>query len=211
MEADGLIRSVTYSISSPISVHIDDNSNPVIDPMPTTTVSPRSAISVAETVLGVRSTATSGLGAKLLGKVSGSNNLGSLLNNGAAGEASSDTPSAQIVGALGIAVLDNQVQALVNTDGSFAAEKGSIALRSLGESRSVVRADGSLYNNSTLAFIPGVGKIQITNEASTLAAGIFGGPSIWGAGVLLLIVFADLAYADRTREKNMLYRKPSGH
>ena len=46
---------------------------------------------------------------------------------------------------------------------------------------------------------------------STLAAGIFGGPSIWGAGVLLLIVFADLAYADRTREKNMLYRKPSGH
>lgn len=46
---------------------------------------------------------------------------------------------------------------------------------------------------------------------STLAAGLFGGRSIWGAGILLLIIFLDLAYADRTFEKDMLDRKPSGH
>ena len=46
---------------------------------------------------------------------------------------------------------------------------------------------------------------------STVAAGLFGGRSVWGAAILLLIIFADLAHADRTFEKDMLYRKPSGH
>ena len=31
------------------------------------------------------------------------------------------------------------------------------------------------------------------------------------AAILLLIVFADLAHADRTKEKDLLYRKPAGH
>lgn len=46
---------------------------------------------------------------------------------------------------------------------------------------------------------------------STVACRLFGGRAIWGAGVLLLIVFADLAHADRTKEKDLLYRKPAGH
>ncbi len=47
--------------------------------------------------------------------------------------------------------------------------------------------------------------------ASTVACRLFGGRAIWGAGILLLIVFADLAHADRTKEKDLLYRKPAGH
>lgn len=46
---------------------------------------------------------------------------------------------------------------------------------------------------------------------STVACLLFGGRAIWGAGILLLIVFADLAHADRTKEKDLLYRKPAGH
>lgn len=46
---------------------------------------------------------------------------------------------------------------------------------------------------------------------STVACRLFGGKAIWGAGILLLIVFADLAHADRTKEKDLLYRKPAGH
>lgn len=46
---------------------------------------------------------------------------------------------------------------------------------------------------------------------STVACRLFGGRAIWGAGILLLIVFADLAHADRTKEKDLLYRKPAGH
>ena len=46
---------------------------------------------------------------------------------------------------------------------------------------------------------------------STVACGLFGGRAVWGAGLLLLIIFADLAHADRTFERDMLSRKPSGH
>lgn len=46
---------------------------------------------------------------------------------------------------------------------------------------------------------------------STVACRLFEGRAIWGAGILLLIVFADLAHADRTKEKDLLYRKPAGH
>ena len=132
MDADGLVRSVTYSISSPISVDINNPSNPAPQQPATTYVSTKSTFTVVETVLGQRSTATSGLKAKMVSKLTGSNVLGSMLNNGAGGETSSDIPGAQIAGAMGIAVLDNQIQALVNTQGSFAAEKGSIALRKSG-------------------------------------------------------------------------------
>lgn len=46
---------------------------------------------------------------------------------------------------------------------------------------------------------------------SALACRCFGGRSVWGAAVLMLIVFADLAHADLTKEKELMYLKPSGH
>lgn len=39
----------------------------------------------------------------------------------------------------------------------------------------------------------------------------FLGKAIWGASLLLLIVFIDLLHADLTKEKGMLERVPRGH
>ncbi|MCI8477270.1 MAG: DUF1275 domain-containing protein [Oscillospiraceae bacterium] len=39
----------------------------------------------------------------------------------------------------------------------------------------------------------------------------FLGRSIWGAGILLAVVFADLLYADLCKERGLLFRKPAGH
>ena len=47
--------------------------------------------------------------------------------------------------------------------------------------------------------------------ASAIACRLFNGRAIWGASALLLIVFIDLAHADRTKEKGLLELKPSGH
>lgn len=46
---------------------------------------------------------------------------------------------------------------------------------------------------------------------STLACRFLGGRAIWGAALLLLIVFIDLANADLTKEKGLLELKPAGH
>ncbi|KIR01276.1 hypothetical protein P261_00090 [Lachnospiraceae bacterium TWA4] len=46
---------------------------------------------------------------------------------------------------------------------------------------------------------------------STYLGQIFKGKSVWGAAVLLMIVFVDLLHADLTTEKELLDRKPSGH
>lgn len=46
---------------------------------------------------------------------------------------------------------------------------------------------------------------------STALCHIFLGKAIWGAGVLLIIVFIDLIYADLYTEKGQLDRIPNGH
>jgi uncharacterized membrane protein YoaK (UPF0700 family) len=45
----------------------------------------------------------------------------------------------------------------------------------------------------------------------TLGCSIAGYHSIWGAGIVLLFIFARLLYADRTYEKDMLELTPRGH
>lgn len=45
----------------------------------------------------------------------------------------------------------------------------------------------------------------------TVCCRLFLGKAIWGAALLLLIVFIDLLHADLTKEKGMLARVPSGH
>lgn len=46
---------------------------------------------------------------------------------------------------------------------------------------------------------------------STVKCRLFLGKAIWGVELLLIIVFADLMHADLTKEKALLYKKPSGH
>lgn len=46
---------------------------------------------------------------------------------------------------------------------------------------------------------------------SAFVCRFFGGRSVWGAAVLMLIVFSDLAHADLTKEKELMHLKPSGH
>jgi hypothetical protein len=41
--------------------------------------------------------------------------------------------------------------------------------------------------------------------------GVVGGKAIWGAEILLLIVFFDLTHADLFTERDKLDMKPSGH
>lgn len=45
----------------------------------------------------------------------------------------------------------------------------------------------------------------------TICCSLFGLRSIWGSGVILLIIFLRLARADRSYEKEMLERVPHGH
>lgn len=45
----------------------------------------------------------------------------------------------------------------------------------------------------------------------TVFCNMFAGRAIWGASVVLCIVFIDLLHADLTKEKGMLGRVPSGH
>lgn len=45
----------------------------------------------------------------------------------------------------------------------------------------------------------------------TVCASLFGCRSIWGSGVILLVVFIRLAIADRSYEREMLSRVPHGH
>ena len=47
--------------------------------------------------------------------------------------------------------------------------------------------------------------------AGTVFARLFGLPSLCGAALILLAVFARLVYADRSYEKNLLSRIPHGH
>lgn len=45
----------------------------------------------------------------------------------------------------------------------------------------------------------------------TILCGMFVGRAIWGASIMLFIVFVDLLHADLTKEKGMLGRVPTGH
>ena len=170
-EADSLIRNRTYAISSPISVYVDEYGNPTFTQQPTQKQSLRSMVSLTESVLGMR-TGTSGTPAWALSKITGSNTLGSLFNKGVAEtDPDQDVARTQAMGALALAVIDNDILALIDTAGVVSAANG-VQLHAYGETTSQTRADGSLYNNSTIAVIPGFGKVQITKDPTNTAAGI---------------------------------------
>jgi len=47
--------------------------------------------------------------------------------------------------------------------------------------------------------------------AGTVLCRLFAGRAVWGAALLLLLLFADLLHADLVREKHLIDRKPRGH
>ncbi len=171
-EADSLLRNRTYAISSPISVYVQENGTPLFTEQPTQKQSLRSMVSLTESVFGLRA-GTSGTPAWAISKVTGSNTLGSLFNNGVAeADPNQDIASTQAMGALALAILDNEILARIATSGVVSAAQGGVQLHTYGETTSQTRADGSLYNNATLAVIPGFGKVQITKDPKNTAAGI---------------------------------------
>ena len=56
-----------------------------------------------------------------------------------------------------------------------------------------------------------LGSFAAGGVASAIVCRFLGGKAIWGASLLLLVVFADLAHADRTTERELLSCKPAGH
>ena len=56
-----------------------------------------------------------------------------------------------------------------------------------------------------------LGSFAAGGVASASVCRFLGGKAIWGASLLLLVVFADLAHADRTTERELLSCKPAGH
>ena len=56
-----------------------------------------------------------------------------------------------------------------------------------------------------------LGAFTAGGVVSSIVCRYLGGRAIWGASLLLLVVFADLAHADRTTERGLLSRKPAGH
>ncbi len=61
-----------------------------------------------------------------------------------------------------------------------------------------------LHVSMLLVFVAG-------GVASTMLCQIFLGKAVWGAAVLLGIVFVALMHADLTRERELMERKPAGH
>lgn len=61
-----------------------------------------------------------------------------------------------------------------------------------------------LHVSMLLVFVAG-------GVASTILCQIFLGKAVWGAAVLLGIVFVALMHADLTRERELMERKPAGH
>ena len=51
----------------------------------------------------------------------------------------------------------------------------------------------------------------IGGAISSYLCQIFLGKAIWGAAVILFVIFINLLHADLTTEKGLLDRKPSGH
>lgn len=67
------------------------------------------------------------------------------------------------------------------------------------------------YGMIAMKHIGMVGFFVIGGIISTILCKMFLGKAIWGATLILLIVFADLFYADLTYERSMLHQKPAGH
>ena len=178
VEADGILHTRTYAISSPVSVYaVDEDGNPVMDangqPVKATqTATVLSLVSTVEEILGHVPKEVNSVKAKLIGGITGSNSLALKFNSGTEPPKDAVTQaSTQFVGALSIAAIDNEVSALINTTGSVRAAQ-RLSLRADGDTTSRQRADGSLYENASLVTLPGVGQVTRTLDPSNNAAGV---------------------------------------
>ncbi len=178
VEADGMLLTRTYAISSPVSVYAtDEDGNTLVDadgnPVTTTqTASVLSLVTMVEEILGHVPKEVDSIKGKLIGGITGSNSLAIKFNSSTEPPKDAVTQaSTQLVGALALAFIDNEVSALINTANAVKAA-GEISLRAWGETTSSQRADGSLYENASLVTVPGIGMISRTTEASNNAVGV---------------------------------------
>ena len=63
----------------------------------------------------------------------------------------------------------------------------------------------------TLAHLGMLGAFVAGGVLCTVLCGRFLGRAIWGAALLMAVVFADLLHADLKKERGLLERKPMGH
>lgn len=69
----------------------------------------------------------------------------------------------------------------------------------------------SAYLKRTMGHVGMLSMFVMGGAIATILCRIFLGRAIWGAAIILIIIFADLLYADLKTEKGMLNRVPSGH
>lgn len=74
-----------------------------------------------------------------------------------------------------------------------------------------IRKKDPAYLKRGMRYVGMLVMFVIGAAAGAILCRLFLGKAIWGAAVLLLIVFADLVHADLTKERGMLERKPAGH
>lgn len=73
------------------------------------------------------------------------------------------------------------------------------------------RPEEESHRHRFLVHLLMLGAFTAGGMVSAIVCRYLGGRAIWGASLLLLVVFADLAHADRTTERGLLFRKPAGH
>ena len=73
------------------------------------------------------------------------------------------------------------------------------------------RPEEASHRHRFLVHLLMLGAFTVGGMVSAIVCRYLGGRAIWGASLLLLVVFADLAHADRTTERGLLFRKPAGH
>ena len=73
------------------------------------------------------------------------------------------------------------------------------------------RPEEKSHRHRFLVHLLMLGAFTAGGMVSAIVCRYLGGRAIWGASLLLLVVFADLAHADRTTERGLLFRKPAGH
>ena len=73
------------------------------------------------------------------------------------------------------------------------------------------RPEEKSHRHRFLVHLLMLGAFTAGGMVSAIVCRYLGGRAIWGASLLLLVVFADLAHADRTTERGLLSRKPAGH
>ncbi len=71
--------------------------------------------------------------------------------------------------------------------------------------------ENPVYRHRFLLHVMMLSAFVVGGVISTILCGVFYGRAVWGAVLVLLVIFIDLLRADLTFEKDQMERKPAGH